>query len=80
MDRTIYITGIPANCTKSVLSQSIRTALNAVAEGGESVGIDRILLAQPIWSTKTTIPSFDRLILVVFFVNLIECLELGGSS
>jgi hypothetical protein len=59
-DRTIALAGIPANCTKNILSLSIRTALSTVCEDGSTFGVDRILLGQPTWVTRSAPPTFDR--------------------
>lgn len=61
-DRTIFLTGIPANCSKTVLTQSIRAALNASVEEGTNLGLDRLLLAQPTWITRFGPPTFDRFV------------------
>jgi hypothetical protein len=54
------LTGIPAICTKTILSQSIRTALAAVSEESSPLGVERVLLAQPTWITRFYPPAFDR--------------------
>lgn len=60
-NRAILLTGIPANCPKSVLTQSIRTAFNSKTEEGANLGFERVLLAQPTWIIpRSGPPSFDR--------------------
>jgi hypothetical protein len=55
---TIYLAGIPPNCTKLLLSQAIKVAISACADIGGSV--ERVCLAQPTWHIRGLVDRFDR--------------------
>ena len=60
-DRTLYISGIHASCTRTALQTSILLAL--VGDGEEADEIpapERVLLAQPVWTNFDGHDKFER--------------------
>uniref|UniRef100_A0A7S3H9X4 C2H2-type domain-containing protein n=1 Tax=Spumella elongata TaxID=89044 RepID=A0A7S3H9X4_9STRA len=68
-DRTLYISGIHAGCTKLALQNAITTALAAGnTEASTSATVpapDRIILAQPMWTFSEGVNKFERFAWVV---------------
>lgn len=62
-DRTLYISGIHAGCTKASLENAITSALAAV---DENLAPERIIIAQPVWTNTHGVDKFERYALSTF--------------
>lgn len=56
-DRTLYISGIHAGCTKTSLETAINSALAVV---DETLVAERIIIAQPVWTNTHGVDKFER--------------------
>lgn len=56
LNRTVYLTSIPAICTRTCLVNSINAAL--IAGGGEVAS--RVLLSHPSWNDRSIVQCFER--------------------
>lgn len=56
-DRTLYISGIHAGCTKASLETAIISALAAV---DDALVPERIIIAQPVWTNSHGVDKFER--------------------
>lgn len=62
--RTVYISGVHACCPKKVLRSAIINSLSERTNGREDMKPDRILISQPVWSTRS-LDKFERTAWVV---------------
>lgn len=62
--RTVYISGVHACCPKKVLRNAIINYLSERTNGREDMKPDRILISQPVWSTRS-LDKFERAAWVV---------------
>lgn len=70
MGNTLYVSGIHACCTKIALQNAVTAALTASAtEANNTAGAvvpDRVVLAQPVWTSSDGIDKFERFAWIVF--------------
>ena len=67
IDRTLYISGIHACCTKLALQNAVTAALALGSEAAAAVvpAPDRIVMAQPVWTSTDGIDKFERFAWIV---------------
>mmetsp|Transcript_22792 Transcript_22792/g.33284 ORF Transcript_22792/g.33284 Transcript_22792/m.33284 type:complete len:1021 (-) Transcript_22792:386-3448(-) len=75
-ERTLYLTGIPATCSRAILAQAVKAALAHAASNNSPVGsLERLSLAQPTWNSRLGRQCFDR----TAWVTLSEDCHLPGA-